>query len=216
MSLLTSTALYPISLCLSTELASSPTLTYRHLSPPLSSTKPKRLNLKRVTDLYLGFSSPSLSSSGWADGAKVPGTRVWSVVTRKTCWDLCADSEEGRGGWVAALRELILAVTQKKVVEEGEGEERGEDRRPMPATAALGAAQLQPAAALPQRLLPLALLCPTSTVLPARLRCFRSALLPFLCLLLFSFCAWRRCGCVGCADLWAVLQPLRDGGRPHL
>ena len=128
MSLLTSTALYPISLCLSTEPASSPTLTYRHLSPSRSS-KPKRLSLRRVTDLYLGFSSPSLLSSGWLDGAKVQGTRVWSVVTRKACWDLCADSEQQRGAWVAALRELILAVTRKRVVDEVEGEKERERQR---------------------------------------------------------------------------------------
>ena len=155
MSLLTSTALYPVSLCLSTASTASPTLTYRHLSPGLSSSKPKRLKLRRVTDLYLGFSSPSLSSSGWADGAKVAATRAWSVVTRKAAWDLCADSEQERSSWVAALRHLILAVTCKQVVEEGEGEVEHAaalDEQPQPVVTSSTSCTSSPSSSAPRRL----------------------------------------------------------------
>ena len=125
MSLLTSTASYPVSLSLSPVTSSdgSPTLTYRHLSPAMASTKAKRVSVRRVTDLYLGFSSPSLRHSGWADGAKVNGACVWSLCTRRVTWDLCCTGEEDRGRWVSGLRELIVHLTRKTVVDDGADDE---------------------------------------------------------------------------------------------
>ena len=117
MSLISGDAMYPVSLCLSA-LDSCPLLTYRHLSPALSSSKPRRLTVRRITDLYLGFSAPSLSASAWARGGQLRAAAVWSVVTRRACWDLAAAGEDDRAAWVHALRSLILALTRKRVVEE--------------------------------------------------------------------------------------------------
>ena len=140
MSLLTNAACYPVSLQLSSVTASaSALLSYRHLSPEMATTPAKRLSVRRVTDLYLGFSSPSLRQSGWADGAKLNAARVWSLCTRKATWDLCATSEEDRGRWVSALRELIVHMTRKRVVDDADDEEAGgakvEQRPPQSSTA---------------------------------------------------------------------------------
>ena len=130
MSLITATALYPITLQLMrTTKANSTAITYAlqysHVHPSMSHRKPKQLLLPRVTDLYVGLHSPALQQQLPAlKAAGVRGESVWSVVSARQCWDVKvghgADggSEEERNVWVRGLRELILHITHKRVVDE--------------------------------------------------------------------------------------------------
>ena len=130
MSLITATALYPITLQLiRTSKANSSTTTYAlqysHVHPSMSHRKPKQLLLPRVTDLYIGLHSPALQSQ--LPALKAAGVRaesVWSVVSAKQRWDVKlghgvdGGTEDERNVWVKGVRELILHITHKRVVDE--------------------------------------------------------------------------------------------------
>ena len=130
MSLITATAVYPITLQLirttkPDSTMSSYALQYSHVHPSMSHRKPKQLLLARVTDLYVGLNSPAVQQQLAAlKAAGVRGDSVWSVLSAKQCWDVKVGhgvdggSEEERNVWVRGLRELILHITHKRVVDE--------------------------------------------------------------------------------------------------
>ena len=83
----------------------------------------RRITLRKVTDLYLGLSAPSLPAAASQQLERsIDARRVFSVVTRKQSWTLAAEDERQRATWLAGLRELILAVSNKRLVEETETE----------------------------------------------------------------------------------------------